>query len=86
MCKLLEDLDKLNDEYGKLKIEYEKVVTELERIKKSEKYLEIQKSVGINNGDFPNLNNPNVGNSNKTSSSTEKNEDIQKLKSDYKKR
>ena len=84
--KLQEDLDKLNDEYGKLKIEYEKVVTELERIKKSEKYLEIQKSVGINNGDFPNLNNPNVGNSNKTSSSTEKNEDIQKLKSDYKKK
>ena len=73
--KLQEDLDKLNDEYGKLKIEYEKVVTELERIKKSEKYLEIQKSVGINNGDFPNLNNPNVGNSNKISSSTEKNED-----------
>ena len=70
--KLQEDLDKLNDEYGKLKIEYEKVVTELERIKKSEKYLEIQKSVGINNGDFPNLNNLNVGNSNKTSSSTEK--------------
>ena len=84
--KLQEDLDKLNDEYGKLKIEYEKVVTELERIKKSEKYLEIQKSVGINNGDFPNLNNSNIGNSNKTSSSTAKNEDIQKLKSDYKKK
>ena len=48
--------------------------------------MEIQKSVGINNGDFPNLNKSNVGNSNKTSSSRGKNEDIQKLKSDYKKK
>ena len=44
------------------------------------------KKAGFNNGDFPNLNNLNVGNSNKTSSSPEKNEDIQKLKSDYKKK
>ena len=82
--KLQEDLDKLNDEYAKLKIEYEKVVTELERIKKGEKYLEIQKS--LNNSEI-------IDNSNNSNNSTmisgngkvnKSNEDVKKLKIDFK--
>ena len=101
--KLQEDLDKLNDEYGKLKIEYEKVVTELERIKKGEKYLEIKKTININNPEIGSLDNSNINNSNNSSNNTsvnskasdnsavpsssgKKNEDIQKLKSDFKKK
>ena len=90
--KLQEDLDKLNDEYGKLKIEYEKVVTELESIKKGEKYLEIKKSININNSDIGALdsNNINVNNNSNLKASepatNKKNEDIQKLKSDFKKK
>ena len=91
--KLQEDLDKLNDDYAKLKIEYEKVVTELDRIKKSEKYLEIKKSIDINNID--NINEGNLINMNEKSEKSEKNggvgqsknpAEIQKIKSDYKKK
>ena len=80
--KLQEDLDKLNDDYAKLKIEYEKVVTELERIKKGEKYLEIKKSIDMNNTDGTgiDINNGNEKNGGKNSG------DVQKIKNDYKKK
>ena len=86
--KLQEDLDKLNDEYAKLKIEYEKVVTELERIKKGEKYLEIQNTLDNSEvSDNSNINSSsnstivsNNGKANKNS------EDIKKLKTDFKKK
>ena len=87
--KLQEDLDKLNDDYAKLKIEYEKVVTELERIKKGEKYLEIKKSIDINNIDNPGygINGVNLINGNEKSSASSKNPaDVQKIKNDYKKK
>ena len=87
--KLQEDLDKLNDDYAKLKIEYEKVVTELERIKKGEKYLEIKKSIDINNIDTPGygINGVNLINGNEKSSASSKNPaDVQKIKNDYKKK
>ena len=88
--KLQEDLDKLNDDYAKLKIEYEKVVTELDRIKKSEKYLEIKKSIDINNID--NINGENLINMNEKAEKiggvgpSKNPAEIQKIKSDYKKK
>ena len=88
--KLQEDLDKLNDDYAKLKIEYEKVVTELDRIKKSEKYLEIKKSIDINNID--NINGGNLINMNEKAEKiggvgpSKNPAEIQKIKSDYKKK
>ena len=91
--KLQEDLDKLNDDYAKLKIEYEKVVTELERIKKGEKYLEIKKSIDINNidgfngGNLININEKNEKNGGVGGGGGSKNPaEIQKIKSDYKKK
>ena len=91
MCqKLQEDLDKLNDDYAKLKIEYEKVCTELERIKKGEKYLEIKKSIDINNIDnISGINGANINNGNnieKGSGSNKNPAEIQKVKNDYKKK
>ena len=88
--KLQEDLDKLNDDYAKLKIEYEKVCTELERIKKGEKYLEIKKSIDINNIDnISGINGANINNGNnieKGSGSNKNPAEIQKIKNDYKKK
>ena len=88
--KLQEDLDKLNDDYAKLKIEYEKVCTELERIKKGEKYLEIKKSIDINNIDnIIGINGANINNGNnleKGSGSNKNPAEIQKVKNDYKKK
>ena len=88
--KLQEDLDKLNDDYAKLKIEYEKVYTELERIKKGEKYLEIKKSIDINNIDnISGINGANINNGNnieKGSGSNKNPAEIQKIKNDYKKK
>ena len=82
--KLQEDLDKLNDDYAKLKIEYEKVVTELERIKKGEKYLEIKKSIDINNIDGTGID---INNGNEKNIIGGKNSgDVQKIKNDYKKK
>ena len=81
--KLQEDLDKLNDEYGKLKIEYEKVVTELEKIKKGEKYLEIKKSMNIQESSIPENNNSKASTN---ESSVKDNEDVKKLKADFKKK
>ena len=84
--KLQEDLDKLNDEYAKLKIEYEKVVTELERIKKGEKYLEIQKS--LNNSEISGVDNSNIDSTLNSGNGkvNKSNEDIKKLKTDFKKK
>ena len=87
--KLQEELDKVNDDYAKLKMEYEKVVTELERIKKGEKYLEIQKSIDINNIDNIGVNGANLNNGNEKEKGTgigANPAEIQKLKSDYKKK
>ena len=82
--KLQEDLDKLNDDYAKLKIEYEKVVTELERIKKGEKYLEIKKSIDMNNIDGTGID---INNGNEKNIIGGKNSgDVQKIKNDYKKK
>ena len=86
-AKLQEELDKLNDEYGKLKIEYEKVVTELETLKKGEKYLEIQKSINLNNPESMGSDIINMSNNNNTNSGQGKgNENVQKLKNDFKKK
>ena len=87
--KLQEDLDKLNDDYAKLKIEYEKVCTELERIKKGEKYLEIKKSIDINNIDNLGSNGANLINGNEKNlgqGGVSNPAEIQKIKSDYKKK
>ena len=82
--KLQEDLDKLNDDYAKLKIEYEKVVTELERIKKGEKYLEIKKSIDMNNIDGTGID---INNGSEKNIIGGKNSgDVQKIKNDYKKK
>ena len=82
--KLQEDLDKLNDDYAKLKIEYEKVVTELERIKKGEKYLEIKKSIDMNNIDGTGID---INNGIEKNIIGGKNSgDVQKIKNDYKKK
>ena len=87
--KLQEELDKVNDDYAKLKMEYEKVVTELERIKKGEKYLEIKKSIDINNIDNLGINGANLNNGNEKEKGTgigHNPAEIQKIKSDYKKK
>jgi hypothetical protein len=87
-AKLQEELDKLNDEYGKLKIEYEKVVTELETLKKGEKYLEIQKSLNMNNSEAIVSDSTSTTNTNNSSNGTptKGNENVQKLKNDFKKK